>query len=278
MKTRSFDSIAAEIRGFFDVHAAEGTRAGGVHVEMTGRDVTECIGGAHKVTEADLGERYEDVLRSPAERRTIAGTGLPNRRGDDGAPQPAAGRRAMTLTEDIANRTDAYFNRTRDIIARFGDKQVTYACFLRRPRDLGAAADDRVAAGRGGRAGLSNRHRHDPRRGRVGRRGRAAGLCQRQLPTSLELRDVVPAEARASLRGRAQRVPDEHRPARRRVPGDGRAALRRGGDAGHDGLRRQRRQHGGPEGGRAGLCGDGDGSDGALVRPARAGAARCRTR
>ena len=39
----------------------------------------------------------------------------------------------MTLTEDIANRTDAYFNRTRDIIARFGDKEVTYACFLRRP-------------------------------------------------------------------------------------------------------------------------------------------------
>ena len=39
----------------------------------------------------------------------------------------------MTLTEDIANRTDAYFNRTRDIVARFGDKRVTYAVFLRRP-------------------------------------------------------------------------------------------------------------------------------------------------
>jgi 3-deoxy-7-phosphoheptulonate synthase len=59
VKTRNFDSILAEVRGFFDVHAAEGTWAGGVHVEMTGQDVTECIGGAHRLSEADLGERYE---------------------------------------------------------------------------------------------------------------------------------------------------------------------------------------------------------------------------
>ena len=59
VKTRSFDAILAEVRGFFDAHAAEGTWAGGVHVEMTGRDVTECVGGAHRLTEADLGDRYE---------------------------------------------------------------------------------------------------------------------------------------------------------------------------------------------------------------------------
>ncbi len=59
VKTRSFDSILAEVRGFFDAHAAAGTWAGGVHVEMTGRDVTECVGGAHQLTEADLGDRYE---------------------------------------------------------------------------------------------------------------------------------------------------------------------------------------------------------------------------
>ncbi len=58
-KTRSFDAILKEVRGFFDAHAAEGSWAGGVHVEMTGREVTECIGGANKLTEADLGERYE---------------------------------------------------------------------------------------------------------------------------------------------------------------------------------------------------------------------------
>jgi 3-deoxy-7-phosphoheptulonate synthase len=59
LKTRNFDAILAEVRGFFDVHAAEGTWGGGVHVEMTGQDVTECTGGAHKLSEADLGDRYE---------------------------------------------------------------------------------------------------------------------------------------------------------------------------------------------------------------------------
>jgi 3-deoxy-7-phosphoheptulonate synthase len=59
IKTRNFDAILNEVRGFFDVHAAEGTWAGGVHVEMTGHDVTECIGGAHKLSETDLTERYE---------------------------------------------------------------------------------------------------------------------------------------------------------------------------------------------------------------------------
>jgi 3-deoxy-7-phosphoheptulonate synthase len=57
-KTRSFDAILAELRGFFDAHEAEGTWAGGVHVEMTGNDVTECIGGAHRLTEADLSANY----------------------------------------------------------------------------------------------------------------------------------------------------------------------------------------------------------------------------
>ena len=59
VKTRSFDSSLSEVRSFFDVHHAEGSWAGGVHVEMTGQPVTECVGGAHRLTEADLGDRYE---------------------------------------------------------------------------------------------------------------------------------------------------------------------------------------------------------------------------
>src|SRR5580704_3150422 len=59
VKTRNFDSILSEVRGFFDVHAAENTWAGGVHIEMTGQDVTECTGGARRLSEADLSERYE---------------------------------------------------------------------------------------------------------------------------------------------------------------------------------------------------------------------------
>ena len=57
-KTRPFDAIISEVRGFFDVHEAEGSFAGGVHVEMTGSDVTECLGGAHKLSETDLAANY----------------------------------------------------------------------------------------------------------------------------------------------------------------------------------------------------------------------------
>ncbi|MBI5163885.1 MAG: 3-deoxy-7-phosphoheptulonate synthase class II [Magnetospirillum sp.] len=57
-KTREFDRILAEVKAFFAVHKAEGTHAGGVHFEMTGQDVTECVGGSKAVTEARLGDRY----------------------------------------------------------------------------------------------------------------------------------------------------------------------------------------------------------------------------
>jgi 3-deoxy-7-phosphoheptulonate synthase len=58
-KTRSVDAILAEIKGFFQVHKAEGTHAGGVHLEMTGHNVTECIGGAYQITEEGLAHRYD---------------------------------------------------------------------------------------------------------------------------------------------------------------------------------------------------------------------------
>jgi 3-deoxy-7-phosphoheptulonate synthase len=57
-KTRPFDRIMAEIRGFFAVHQAEGSYAGGIHLEMTGKDVTECTGGARAISESDLRDRY----------------------------------------------------------------------------------------------------------------------------------------------------------------------------------------------------------------------------
>ena len=58
-KTRSVDAILQEIKGFFEVHRAEGTHAGGVHLEMTGHNVTECIGGAYQITEEGLADRYD---------------------------------------------------------------------------------------------------------------------------------------------------------------------------------------------------------------------------
>ncbi|PWB83718.1 MAG: 3-deoxy-7-phosphoheptulonate synthase class II [Methylocystaceae bacterium] len=57
-KTRPFDRIVSEIRSFFAVHQAEGTYAGGIHLEMTGKDVTECMGGARAISEHDLRDRY----------------------------------------------------------------------------------------------------------------------------------------------------------------------------------------------------------------------------
>lgn len=61
-KTRRFDTILDEVKGFFEVHRALGTIPGGIHVELTGDDVTEVIGGSEPVGEADLGSRYETLV------------------------------------------------------------------------------------------------------------------------------------------------------------------------------------------------------------------------
>jgi len=60
-KTRRFDDVIGEVQGFFDVHRSLGTWPGGIHVELTGDDVTECVGGGEEVTEIDLTSRYESV-------------------------------------------------------------------------------------------------------------------------------------------------------------------------------------------------------------------------
>ena len=60
-KTRRFDDVIEEVQGFFDVHRSLGTWPGGVHVELTGDDVTECVGGGEEIDEAGLANRYESV-------------------------------------------------------------------------------------------------------------------------------------------------------------------------------------------------------------------------
>ena len=57
-KTRVLEQIVDEVQGFFEVHRAEGTHAGGIHVEMTGQDVTECVGGVQEISEEGLSGRY----------------------------------------------------------------------------------------------------------------------------------------------------------------------------------------------------------------------------
>jgi 3-deoxy-7-phosphoheptulonate synthase len=58
-KTRHFDQIVDEVQGFFEAHRAQGTHPGGIHVELTGADVTECLGGGQRIEHADLERRYE---------------------------------------------------------------------------------------------------------------------------------------------------------------------------------------------------------------------------
>ncbi len=60
-KTRQFDRVLHEVRRFFEIHRAEGSYAGGVHLELTGQDVTECTGGAQAIGEVDLADRYHTV-------------------------------------------------------------------------------------------------------------------------------------------------------------------------------------------------------------------------
>ena len=60
-KTRRFDDVLDEMRGFFEAHRAVGTHPGGIHVELTGNDVTECLGGAMHLGDDDLELRYETL-------------------------------------------------------------------------------------------------------------------------------------------------------------------------------------------------------------------------
>ncbi|WP_137845575.1 class II 3-deoxy-7-phosphoheptulonate synthase [Microbacterium sp. 2FI] len=60
-KTRRFDDVVDEVRGFFEAHRAVGTFPGGIHVELTGDDVTECLGGSEEIDEAALATRYESL-------------------------------------------------------------------------------------------------------------------------------------------------------------------------------------------------------------------------
>jgi 3-deoxy-7-phosphoheptulonate synthase len=60
-KTRRFDDIVDEVKGFFEAHRGAGTIPGGIHIELTGDDVTECLGGSEQIDEADLATRYESL-------------------------------------------------------------------------------------------------------------------------------------------------------------------------------------------------------------------------
>jgi 3-deoxy-7-phosphoheptulonate synthase len=94
-KTRRFDDVLAEVHGFFDVHRMLGTHPGGIHIEFTGDNVTECVGGSHQIAEDDLHQRYETACDPRLNRSqsldlafTVAESYRTSPRGG-GAPRPA---------------------------------------------------------------------------------------------------------------------------------------------------------------------------------------------
>ena len=98
-KTRRFDDVVDEVRGFFEVHRSLGTVPGGIHVELTGDDVTECVGGGDPIG-GRSSRPLRDLLRSPPEPHPVAGACLPRRRAARGAFRHAD----MTLRRDLGRR------------------------------------------------------------------------------------------------------------------------------------------------------------------------------
>ena len=78
-KTRRFDDVLDEVAGFFEVHRALGTHPGGIHVEFTGDDVTECVGGGDEIVVADLQPALRDGLRPAAQPQPVPRPGVPGR-------------------------------------------------------------------------------------------------------------------------------------------------------------------------------------------------------
>ena len=92
LKTRHFDDVVAEIGGFVRAHRAEGTWPGGIHVELTGENVTECMGGARDLTETDLSRAYKSSVdpRLNYEQSLELAMLIVRKRGDIGSAAGAA--------------------------------------------------------------------------------------------------------------------------------------------------------------------------------------------
>ena len=80
-KTRRFDDVVDEVKGFFEAHRAAGTYPGGIHIELTGDDVTECLGGSEQIDEATLATQLRVAVRSAPEPHAVARARVPGRRG-----------------------------------------------------------------------------------------------------------------------------------------------------------------------------------------------------
>ena len=100
-KTRPFGRIVNEVEAFFQIHRAEGTYAGGVHLEMTGQDVTECVGGAQEIRDEHLSSsRYITALRPTPQCEPGSGTRIPD--GGESARRTFEGRARRRFRMNVA--------------------------------------------------------------------------------------------------------------------------------------------------------------------------------
>ena len=97
IKTRNFEEILDEIDQAFDIHAACGNRLGGIHIEVTGEDVTECIGGARGLREADLKLAYKSGLDPTAQLRAGSRNGAVHFAQDEHYRRPRSGHQVNAV-------------------------------------------------------------------------------------------------------------------------------------------------------------------------------------
>ena len=103
-KTRPFDRILGEVRTFIDVAEAEGVHPGGVHLEMTGQNVTECLGGAQAVTEDDLSNRYHTHCDPRLNADQALELALPGRRTAEVGPHQPVRSRLIDIAKGRPSR------------------------------------------------------------------------------------------------------------------------------------------------------------------------------
>ena len=195
-KTRHFDHVIDEVAGFFEAHRAVGTWPGGIHVELTGEDVTECLGGSEALVDADLDTPLRDHVRPPAQRPPEPRPGVPGRR--------APARLIPTPLESGQLRRPWARSCPRFAGRRFGNtvvrKLLRSAAWLSRsaerpcsPPSWPRRCSPRAAATIPQRRRRHGRRRHHHDRSRRGARGRGVHRVGRRL-----LRRARPAARRAS--------------------------------------------------------------------------------
>ena len=239
-KTRRFDDVVDEVQGFFAAHRAAGTWPGGIHIELTGDDVTECLGGSEHIDEADLASRVRVALRPAAEPHAVPRARVPRRRGADPPVGGARGRPQSAGPVETTSRTRV----CRGSAARRG-RAVPSAASTRTMRTGGAAGRDVLRARQPEPGGLE-----EPRRG--GRRlagdgghrhggGRSRRRARRRAgrPAAAWLAAGLPGPCAEPPSGAAREQPgDEHGDERPRA-----ALLRaRGGERRGGRVRRRARR------------------------------------